>query len=288
MNVIESGLYRILGNDLPPRHSKDQTVINADFILQNEEGFAGTRKIFCLNRIVDQEKVKYLREQIEFHGHPYFEIPFDLEEYRELKTPKQKMMYLTNVNPARNACIRHSRESDDHLAVILCGNAFLRRDGWTAFENFVYDYPPDVEAAYALPCMRVKTNEELLSLTLKAAVHETYHYGGNLKVTGMRELYLAFSRHCDVMFNEDLPYGVVDKVYTLWQLGMQGPWDRWEPQLRRQAYANPSKHFGTVKVQGYACRMPSHSGRDGNNLDRGAARNEALPLLIRKVDEMLA
>lgn len=45
--------YRILGNDLPPRHRPDQTILNVKFILQNEPDYPNMEKRWVLNRIIN-------------------------------------------------------------------------------------------------------------------------------------------------------------------------------------------------------------------------------------------
>jgi len=220
-------------------------------------------------------------------GVGFFEIPFDKTEYLRADSLEEKLMYLTNVNPARNHCLGHSRLSDDDVAVILDGGTFVRKDGWEPFESIVYEFPPIFEGAYAIPCCRVATLEEVLQDEMQWSIRETYEYGGGQKVTGTREMYLALTKNCDVQFNETLPYGRVDKVYTMWQLGMIGPWDRWHPDIRQEAYSKPSKFSGSVKMGGYAIRLPSHSNRDGNNLDRGMARNNGINLMVSTVDNLI-
>src|SRR6266511_1514394 len=49
----EIHLYRILGNDLPPRHKSGQVIQNVGFILANEPTFPNTKKWWVLNRIID-------------------------------------------------------------------------------------------------------------------------------------------------------------------------------------------------------------------------------------------
>ncbi|KAI3629830.1 hypothetical protein MIR68_011265 [Amoeboaphelidium protococcarum] len=53
-------LYRIIGNDLPPRHDFNQSIKNLQFMLKHEELFPDTQKVFVLNRIVDQDIEKEL------------------------------------------------------------------------------------------------------------------------------------------------------------------------------------------------------------------------------------
>src|SRR5690554_3566160 len=45
-------LYRIVGNDLYPRHAKGQSRENLRFVLENEPDFDACEKIWILNRIV--------------------------------------------------------------------------------------------------------------------------------------------------------------------------------------------------------------------------------------------
>ena len=111
-------LYRILGNDLPPRHSPGQTLRNLRFLLQYESDFStlphvgphpihhshvygsgshsnelhsaegGLRvdKYFVLNRIADQEMLDAIRGLLRLYSVPesrILVIPFEWEEYQK-------------------------------------------------------------------------------------------------------------------------------------------------------------------------------------------------------------
>lgn len=110
-------LYRILGNDLPPRHSPGQTLRNLRFLLQYESDFSllpplgphhhhhshaygsgsgankahtdtgGLRvdKYFVLNRIVDEDMVNAIIGLLRLYSVPdnrILVIPFDWKEYQ--------------------------------------------------------------------------------------------------------------------------------------------------------------------------------------------------------------
>ncbi|KAM0793454.1 hypothetical protein ACM66B_000897 [Microbotryomycetes sp. NB124-2] len=112
-------LYRILGNDLPPRHSAGQTLRNLAFMLQHESDFSllpplgphkihhahaygsGTKsknkhdhsefgglrvdKYFVLNRIADQGMVNAIISLLQLYSVPrsrILVIPFEWEEYQ--------------------------------------------------------------------------------------------------------------------------------------------------------------------------------------------------------------
>ena len=111
-------LYRILGNDLPPRHSPGQTLRNLRFLLQYESDFStlphvgphpvhhshvygsgshsnelhsaegGLRvdKYFVLNRIADKEMLDAIRGLLRLYSVPdsrVLVIPFEWEEYQK-------------------------------------------------------------------------------------------------------------------------------------------------------------------------------------------------------------
>ncbi|MEL6746052.1 MAG: hypothetical protein AAFO68_11405, partial [Pseudomonadota bacterium] len=76
-------LYRILGNDLVPRHAKGQTYKNLKFILENESAFVGCEKRFILNRIADEEELTRILDLLDQHDFAYSIIPFELDRYLE-------------------------------------------------------------------------------------------------------------------------------------------------------------------------------------------------------------
>ena len=60
-------LYRIIGNDLPPRHQYGQVYTNVKFILENEMDLPGWSKRWVLNRIVNMTeygKVRRARRRV--------------------------------------------------------------------------------------------------------------------------------------------------------------------------------------------------------------------------------
>ncbi|KAG0317374.1 hypothetical protein BG000_004572, partial [Podila horticola] len=74
-------LYRILGNDLPPRHRPGQTLSNVRFILEHEPEFNKTKKLWVLNRIVDPQAEASLIQLLKHHRQEYISIPFVEKEY---------------------------------------------------------------------------------------------------------------------------------------------------------------------------------------------------------------
>ncbi|MBW0483935.1 hypothetical protein O181_023650 [Austropuccinia psidii MF-1] len=96
-------IYRIVGNDLPPRHSSDQTLKNLQFILENESNFSHlpsiipsratanrkpnlqVKKFFVLNRIANETQLKKVEDMLRAYGIEDDQIlisPFDIKAYQ--------------------------------------------------------------------------------------------------------------------------------------------------------------------------------------------------------------
>lgn len=74
-------LYRILGNDLPPRHKQGQTLSNLRFILEHEPSFPKTKKYWILNRMVDPANEAAIIKLLKKHNQEYVRVPFEADEY---------------------------------------------------------------------------------------------------------------------------------------------------------------------------------------------------------------
>jgi hypothetical protein len=68
-------LYRVLGNDLPPRHEIGQTLSNLRFMLDNEPELEACEKRWVVNRIVDPEQEAAIIALLEERGQHYLHSP---------------------------------------------------------------------------------------------------------------------------------------------------------------------------------------------------------------------
>ena len=279
-------LYRILGNDLPPRHSSDQTRRNLEFILEHEVCPTSCEKRFLLNRIVDPAKAERFRELIATAGCACEVIPFEPDEYRELTTTHERVHYLTNVNAARNYCIERGLTGKDFV-LPFDGASFFRADGWDQFEIIADLNHKD--PFLVLGQWRVENYEDPINLAEQHVLKEEYRFASGFTVMGLRELTIAFGEGHDVEFREDLTYGQVDKVEVLWRLGVPGPWDKWNPSIQVEALQNKSKHYGRCKLAGWVARLPSGNPEgDCDNLVRGRQRAEGLEKLVAQADDLVS
>lgn len=140
-------IYRIIGNDLPPRHDAEQSMRNLMFLLAHEPPMQA-RRVFVLNRLVDQQVELALLDILEWYNvqHPtdqvgirripfneteYEQIPFDYSrlpgdyftnsQYQNLprngkmlaidETYAAKNRYVMNNNGARNWCLADGQKS---------------------------------------------------------------------------------------------------------------------------------------------------------------------------------
>ena len=275
-------LWRILGNDLPPRHSETQTEDNLKFILENESEFRDCKKIFLLNRIVDCEKEKRLKKIIHASGHTYHVLQFDKNEFLSRITMAERMHYITNVNAARNFCIGVSLRQGARVVCPMDGGMFYTDSGWGGFRILADENPED--GFFTFATWRLHVHDDVLALPLTPQFKSTYNFG-DMTSYGLTELQLAVTNKADQFFDESLMYGRADKVEFLYRLGCLGLWDHWEPGLRRAAADKKSKFYGKVKMSlpGYVCRLPSgNQAADHDNQLRGAQRFQGITELLAK------
>jgi hypothetical protein len=264
-------IFRILGNDLPPRHSPEQTIENLLFTLDHEEDFPNSSKYVILNRIIDGSKKDRLRSICEAHGVETFEIPFNPEDYRrqpldldfvadptffeseafQQMDPSRQVSLLnavyryrnsygTNVNGARNFAIRKGLEIADWV-LPLDGNVFIPKSGWATLTTGIQTFPG--AKYWVLPMRRSKANRTVIGKTPRNPARE--------------EPQIAFSRSSSERFNELIPYGRRPKVELLWKLGAPGPWQGYSKLPWDQPFPEKSIDYGQFGIAGEVIRLSS-------------------------------
>lgn len=296
-------LYRIIGNDLYPRHKKGQSRENVRFILENEPELAGCQKRWVVNRIIDPGEERQIIAMLEAHGQPFLHIPFVAEEYRRIGWdfdalpapgylagaefrklgPEQqdrartalyrlKNNYVMNNNGARNASLRDGRGRAKWV-LPWDGNGFVTAKAWQEISQAVVSRPH--LKYFAVPMERVTDNSMLLR--------------DDFTPHPVEEPQLLFRRDAGEAFNEDFPYGRRPKVELFWRLGIPGPWDRWNDDPWEQKRREPSSEAFQFGVAGWVARMNSGAGaleqKDKASFkNRGLARQEAIVAAIDHVD----
>lgn len=295
-------LFRILGNDLEPRHKKGQTRENLRFILDNEEAFPACEKRFVVNRMVDAKEEEGTLQLLEDAGLEYIHEPFKWSEwcstswdcaglpeeyaaYRKgfgsldeaqqlralLRLYRLKNNYVMNNNGARNLALRAGRGLAKWV-LPWDGNCFLTRSAW---EELVEGILSNAEYPYhVVPMARTARNSDLLDLDYRPIAED--------------EPQIVFRRDAQLEFDQDYAYGRRPKVELLWRLGVPGPWDDWriEPwDLPCPAYASEAGAFARC---GWVARLSSGEAKleaAAGFADRGMARAIAIKSLLDRLDE---
>ncbi|WP_199038413.1 alginate lyase family protein [Glycomyces salinus] len=294
-------LYRIIGNDLPPRHRADQTLSNLEFVLKHEPDFDDCRKIWVLNRIVDAEQERRIKNLLERYSADYEVIPFDLDEYRRIgwnferlgpepMFTKQfqnrytgsayekavehvyhdKNLYVMNNNGARNFAVRHGRGTAKWI-LPWDGNCFLTAEAWSDLRQAVAERSH--LRYFVVPMARMtEPNQALLD--------------GGGDIQAVDEPQILFRDDAGAEFHPEFRYGHRPKVELLRRLGIPGDWDRftsmpWDlpftlDESEQHAWGQASKVY----------RLYSGSvAQELNSSERRRSRHEAILSFIDSIDE---
>ncbi|CAG8562332.1 10546_t:CDS:2 [Paraglomus occultum] len=231
-------LYRILGNDLPPRHKTGQTLQNLKFILDNEEPFPRTTKYWILNRIFDQSYEKALINLLEARNQSYLRIPFEVDEYLKhdfrledfpesdffhseefsrftnvgkLRTMDHtyydKNLYVMNNNGGRNAAIQHGKLLPNIRWIFpLDGNCFLTANAHADIIRQLDSYGNDYKY-FIIPMARLVNNTQLL-------------VNKDERPSTPEEPQIVFRHDAEMAYNSGMRYGRRSKLELLWRLGV--------------------------------------------------------------------
>ncbi len=266
-------LYRIIGNDLFPRHEKGQSYRNVSFILEHEPAFPTCEKRWIVNRIVDRAEEGRILRLLEDAQQNFIHLPFSEEDYRtftwdtecqpfpgflyskklrrliEARRSKfiyalyrHKVNYVMNNNGARNVALREGRRLG-HWVLPWDGNCFLTESGWTAIQQKVRENPS--HHYFMVPMARIQENLSLLSNDFSPAAEE--------------EPQVIFRHDAPEEFNEAIPYGRRPKVELFWRLGVPGPWDRWRIEAWDSPKPRRAPSTGSFGYAGWVARL--HSGQ---------------------------
>ena len=299
-------LYRIIGNDLYPRHNKGQSRDNLLFILANEPELDKCQKRWIVNRIVDPKEEEKIIAALEKHQQQYIRIPFDSNAYKCLgwametfpsanylrskkfkklspelqmraivQTYRHKNNYVMNNNGARNAALAEGRKTAKWV-LPWDGNCFLTNAAWTAIVNKITNKPHF--KYFIVPMTRVQDNRDLLT--------------PDFRPEPTQEPQIVFRCDAGETFNEAWPYGRRPKVEMLWRLGVPGPWENWKKEPWDLPFPKHSPEAGQFAFAGWVARLFSGKAEmEENNQDsffkRGPARIEAIINTLDEIDRQL-
>lgn len=296
-------LYRIVGNDLVPRHRKGQSRENVVWILEHEPELAGCEKRWVLNRIVDPEEEAHIMRLLEAHDQPYLRIPFELKAYAAVpwdfdglpwpdlmlsdelrfrrkdlreralqRLYRHKSNYVINNNGARNAALDDGRGRAKWV-LPWDGNCFITGAAWKEIVAGVKGAPWN--KYFIAPMARIVDNVQLLDPQFYPEACE--------------EPQVLFRRDAGERFDESYFYGRRPKVELFWRLGVPGKWDEWAIAPWDLPCPDYSPEAGQWARAGWVVRLSSgrpalEKGRLSEN-QRYLARVEAVTGMLDMLDK---
>ncbi|KAG0792239.1 hypothetical protein G6F63_004483 [Rhizopus arrhizus] len=305
-------LYRIIGNDLPPRHKEGQTLSNLQFILDHEPPFPNTRKIFLLNRISDPANEAAIVRLLDQHQMEYIRVPFDEKEYEQLdfqlesfpdsdflhsddyrrysKVAKlrildfmyhTKNLYAMNNNGGRNTAIQHGKSIENAQWILpFDGNCYLSYNGFKEITEQLEKHGKDTKY-FIVPMTRLLNNSILLN---------------NLdqRPKAPEEPQIIFRYDAKEEYNLNMRYGRRSKLELLWRLGalesrqLNRPTVPWEPVGR--PYSDEKGNFKNI---GWVFRLFSGNPQQEENKKEASSirafnRLKAIQSTLDSLDEKIA
>lgn len=299
-------LYRIIGNDLVPRHAPGQSRNNLAFILNHEPPLPGCEKRYIVNRIIDPAEEQAIIALLQAANAPYLHIPFDATAYQQcgwdiesipqgyrphqrayhgllpseqeriqLQLYAHKNRYVMNNNGARNAALKDGQGRGDWV-LPWDGNCFITPQAWEDITRAVQQQP---ETAYFItPMARVTSNDCLLEQGYRPAA--------------MEEPQIIFRHDAQERFNPAYVYGRRPKVELLWRLAVEGPWQQWPIEPWDIPPRPLSSQAGQWAYAGWVARLFSGQKQQEDPQhglgQRGVARHNAIISLLDTLDQRIA
>lgn len=243
-NETLATIFRILGNENPPRDTIGKRLEVLERILKTEPKFENIQKWYLVNRICNIQFRRQICELLDRYNAKYITIPLDIQHVLNGSDRNEKILRAININSARNFAINFSRWLSVYT-IVLDGDCMFDMDGWKPIEAEMkkeqYDY---------------------LSIPHKRA-------NGDLA-----EPMVAFKNTATLRFNESIPFGEGDKLQLLFDLGH----DRTAGSGHCNVIGDKTKTVGFVH---HLSTGPDEYESD--TISRIEARNKSLDILLSKI-----
>jgi hypothetical protein len=257
-------LWRIVGNDLPPRHQPGATLTNIRFILAHEPELASCEKRWLLNRIIDPHDEAALRTLLDSHRAIYSIRRFDPDTVRLSPSRYERILHAIDINGARNETLDRGR-SLARYTIPLDGNNFFTAAAWDALTEVVRRRDRDRGlSTFAIPMARASSRASVLDPAFAPDAAD--------------EPQLAFRDDSPLRFDETFRYGFRDKTELLMRLG-RTPGFLFGVDAGRHRY---SENDTVCPDAGYVVRLPSapDDGHDRRDKERVHTREASLDAFL--------
>lgn len=268
--VASTCIARVLGNDLPPRHAENQTLINVRHIVSTE---FKRRRTWVINRVISPQRLQQLRDVL--RDEEVQVIPFESSAFLHLTLPDHTMeglsledehvAYLTNNNAGRNAAMDACTPYASKVVCPFDSNVFVPSD-WVPCDS--------KEEVCIVPMARLATLTDAEADAVPA------------------EPQLCFNVNSTLRFQNEVPYGVRPKMTLLDNLCYPRT-KVWKLRSYLQHLSShPCSLSGTPpKETELVYRLPDHVGDSltlHDSVYRGMLRKQGVHQLVRSAwDEAL-
>lgn len=288
-------MFRIIGNALPPRHSRSDNLRAINYILRHEPRFKDCTRSWVLNRILDPREKSAILQILSSVGEEAIDIPFDAKAHYEAfldvtglplerrlselqvnmdpNWPLElewavrfKSQQLVGINSARNHALRIGRERAD-WTLVLDGGVVFPTAGWAGFVTGVRASPAAKFAIIELE-----------------RVYDWDAVGGAKKSESVEEPQIAFHRTSTDFFDERLRYGNRNKVELLKRLAVEGPWLDWRSARWDMITPLRSPHRGAYVRAGYVIRLPAGEEKEQSADQRQRFANRFIGVAQRSAE----
>lgn len=189
-------IFRIIGNENPPRDNIGQRLRVLEYILKEEPTFDSVEKWYILNRLQNIQYRRAVCELLDRYNAKYITIPLDRNSVISAPDYATKVCAAVGINHARNIAIEHGRWLANYV-VVLDGDCMFDKEGWDAVAERMVD---NTHQYISIP--HVRTSIDRITVTGKQA-----------------EPMVAVRSDAVFRFDESIPFGKGDKLKFLYQLG---------------------------------------------------------------------
>ena len=182
-------IFRILGNENPPRDTPGRRLEVLEDILRSEPNFDKVDKWYIVNRLYDIQYRRSICEMLDRYNAKYIVIPIDREAVINADDINEKIRISININQTRNFAVDFGK----HIAkytIVLDGDCIFDREGWREVDEAMRD-----------------GDFQYLSIPHK-------RHGGSLA-----EPMVAFRYDSIRRFDESIKFGEGDKLRFLFEIG---------------------------------------------------------------------
>jgi predicted O-methyltransferase YrrM len=257
-SLYDFSIFRIIGNDLPPRDVVGNRYKILKFILEHEETFAGTHKGWIVNCIHDLEYREKICDLLRQHGSYYVIIPFNRNAYQK-SDRRGKILHAIPINRARNMAIEFGRNIARYTAV-LDGDCYFDASTWNNITDFIKSERPSRQY-YTVPHTRS---------TMEHVLHSNEPMGP------LGEPMPIIRNDAPLRFDENIIFGQGDKVRFLHMLGHSIEPQKTHTLLREN----------TTKVIGYVHHLATGDEQTETDLQhRINLRKQSIDHLLQNLDD---